>query len=149
MQRRVSDAPRASYDDVTLIHELFSMETQTVWQEGASGSRNRCCLKKQNKKKPKLKYKKAAVVKMWMSPALGSAGRLRQETVSSTRLPTGDQSLTTWSAGAETAEEERMGVAETQCLFSHMEMLDYNSSKSGNVTWLSLRSKLIKCSIIK
>lgn len=82
-------------------------------------------------------------MKIWLSPALGSAGRLRQETVSSTRLPTGDQSQTTWSAGAETAEEEKMGAVETQCLFSHMEMLDYNSSKSGNLTWLSLWSKLI------
>lgn len=35
-----------------------------------------------------------------------SAGRLRQETVSSPRLPIGDQSPTTWTAGAETAQEE-------------------------------------------
>lgn len=47
-----------------------------------------------------------------------SAGRLRQETVSSTRLPTGDQSRTTWSSGAETADEEKMATVETHCLFS-------------------------------
>lgn len=52
---------------------------------------------------------KKAATRVWMSAEHWSAGRLRQETVSSQRLPVGDQSLTTWTAGAETAWEEKKG----------------------------------------